>query len=329
MLSLEIIRDLDRLGAIASEWEALIHEVPGITPFQFPAWQLIWWKHFGSGKLCVFAFWNGGELAGLIPCFLHQWNARRQITLIGSGISDYLEPPIQQEFASEVCGLLSEHLRLSDQWDICDWQDLNADSFLQKLSPGGSLKVRAEADTCCARINIPEDFETFWGRRPKDLRRNLRRYSERARVLGALEFKVTDAADCQSLDALITLHSARWEKRGEPGMIAANSSAQFLGDIANELASRGMLRFFRLTFKGKITAAIIAFTYRNRMFSYLSAFHPECEHLGMGRTLLYEAVRHCAQQGITAWDFLRGDEPYKFSWGAQPIPKLRLRITPE
>jgi CelD/BcsL family acetyltransferase involved in cellulose biosynthesis len=328
MLSLEIIRDLDRLGAIVSDWESLIQAIPGITPFQFPVWQLTWWKHFGSGELCVFAFWNGRELAGLVPCFLHQWNARRQITLMGSGISDYLEPPIRQEVASEVCGILREHLQRSEQWDICEWQDLNADSFLQELGLGGSLSVQADPDMCCTRINIPDDFDTFWSRRPKDLRRNLRRYSERARTLGVLEFKVTEAADCELFDALITLHAARWEERGELGMIAANSSATFLRHVAKEFATQGMLRFFTLRFKGKITAAIIAFPWRNKMFSYLSAFDPEHEHLGMGRTLLYEAIRHCARNEITDWDFLRGDEPYKFSWGAQSIPKLRLRIVP-
>jgi hypothetical protein len=40
--------------------------------------------------------------------------------------------------------------------------------------------------------------------------------------------------------------------------------------------------------------------------------------------LLFEALRHCFEQGIQAWNFLRGDEPYKALWGAETIPKLRL-----
>jgi hypothetical protein len=35
---------------------------------------------------------------------------------------------------------------------------------------------------------------------------------------------------------------------------------------------------------------------------------------------LEDAHRH----GYRYWDFLRGEEPYKFDWGAQTIAKCRL-----
>ncbi len=53
-----------------------------------PEWLLTWWWHFGSGRLRVMVFRQMGEVAGVLPCFLHPWNGRRQLTLVGSGITD-------------------------------------------------------------------------------------------------------------------------------------------------------------------------------------------------------------------------------------------------
>ena len=55
------------------------------------------------------------------------------------------------------------------------------------------------------------------------------------------------------------------------------------------------------------------------------AFSKELLPIGSDvRMLLHDAIRDSYQQGFEARNFLRGDEPYKFSWGAQSIPKRRV-----
>ena len=110
-------------------------------------------------------------------------------------------------------------------------------------------------------------------------------------------------------------------------MIEANRSAEFLREVTCEFAASGMLRIFSLRFDGKLVAVILGFSYRKRLSNYLTGFDPVYERLGFGRTLLYEAIRHCFENGYTAWDFLRGDEPYKALWRAQVIPKARVIVT--
>ncbi|MDQ2950388.1 MAG: GNAT family N-acetyltransferase, partial [Acidobacteriota bacterium] len=99
-----------------------------------------------------------------------------------------------------------------------------------------------------------------------------------------------------------------------------------LREVAREFAALGLLRFFAIRLKGKIAALVLTFLYRNQVFSYMSAFDPEHEILGFGRMLLYEAIQYSYQQGYGVWNFLRGDEPYKFSWGARSVPKCRVTL---
>jgi CelD/BcsL family acetyltransferase involved in cellulose biosynthesis len=110
-------------------------------------------------------------------------------------------------------------------------------------------------------------------------------------------------------------------------MIQANRSEAFLREVAAEFAGRDMLRLFAVRYRGRIAAVVLAFLYANQVFSYLSAFDPEFESLSLARNLLYQSIRQCFERNYRSWDFLRGEEPYKFSWGAERIPKRRITLT--
>lgn len=160
--------------------------------------------------------------------------------------------------------------------------------------------------------------------RPKDLRRNVRRYGDRARQSGEVAFHATSEADPELIDSLIGLHAARWERKGQPGMVNANGSAEFLKTMLKRFAAAKMLLLFSMRYERKIAAIVAVFPYRRTMYSYLSAFDPEHELLGFGRTLLFESLRYSYEKNYASWNFLRGSEPYKYSWGARDIPKCRF-----
>lgn len=316
-MTLEVIGELARVREIEEQWADLVERAPGSTPFHLPSWLLTWWDHFGSGSLHVLAFWDGVNLVGIVPCFRHEWEGKRQLTLIGSGISDYLDPIIPDGSFQG----LQDHLDGYSEWDICVWQDLSASTLLQKLR-GATV----EPDMQCSETRLDGDFEHFWNTRSKDLRRNQRRYSQKARDMGTVEFEAVDEAVPELLDALIRLHTARWKEQGEPGMIAANRSEGFLRAAAGQMAREDVLRVFAIRFRREVVAVIMALRYRDKIYAYMSAFDPDYETLGFGRTLLYEAFRHAYAEGYDAWNFLRGDEPYKASWGAVPIERCRVII---
>lgn len=324
MLTLQVIDSLERLQEIRDQWAALVNQLETTTPFHLPQWQLTWWRHFGSGQLRAFAFFDEGTLVGLIPCFRHQWEGARQLTLIGSGITDFLEPPLRTGCENAVVSCLGDYLQSQNDWDICNWQDLSANTPLQRLADRKTLDAQLIEDTLCTAIPLGGGFDAYWQDRSNELRRNMRRYTQKAEAEGAVRFEVHEKPNSTLLDALIELHAMRWGKRGESGTIAANQSADFLRDIAAQFASEKLLRLLTLKWKDEIVAIIFAFAWRKTMYGYLSAFNPEHEKLGFGRILLFHAVKYAADTGHAAWNFLRGDEPYKIWWGAQPIGKSRL-----
>ena len=318
-IELELIENLARWREFVPEWRKLLDEVPPPTPFQTPEWLLTWWLHFGSGKLQVLVFRSEGRAVGVLPFYLHYWNARRQLTIIGSGLSDYLDPVLDPQYSSAILDALRAYLEWNSKWDVCDWQDLSAGTPLAALA-------RAGADTPCCALVLGASFEEFLAARPHGLRRNLRRYRDKAEAIGTVRFQVAETAEPLLLDSLIDLHRARWRRSGEPGVIDLNGAADFIRAAATAMANARALRIFTIQFKDRVVAILLALRNHTTLFSYLSAFDPQYETFGFGRELLARAFEYAHENNYGYWNFLRGEEPYKMDWGAQLIPKCRLTI---
>ncbi|HEY4593430.1 MAG TPA: GNAT family N-acetyltransferase, partial [Thermoanaerobaculia bacterium] len=53
------------------------------------------------------------------------------------------------------------------------------------------------------------------------------------------------------------------------------------------------------------------------VYFYQSGFDPAHSALSPGTLLVAQAIRRAIEEGKTAFDFLRGDEPYKRRWKPQ------------
>src|SRR5919202_1233613 len=91
MLISSELSSMTEFRGLRAEWCDLLRRCPWSTPFQHPGWLLPWFDRFGSGDLCVITIRDSGYLTGLLPLFVHEWENRRQVTIIGTGITDYLD----------------------------------------------------------------------------------------------------------------------------------------------------------------------------------------------------------------------------------------------
>ena len=322
-MKIETINSFERLQQLHDQWTGLALSIPDLTPFQLPEWQLTWWEQFGGGELRTLAFWSLDRLVGLLPMFLHNWNGARQLTLLGSGVSDFLDPCFRPDLTGQIILSINSALTQWTDWDCCDWQDLRADT---PLKSNRGFNVQVHDNVSCSAIPLASSFEEYWRARSSDLRRNLTRYAKKAEAEAPLHFEVHAQADSVLLGQLIDLHGQRWQKQGQPGMVVTNQSEAFLRIIAARFTELESFRLFSLRWKETPVAMSAGFALRDTLYSYLSAFHPQYEILGFGRNLLMQSLRYAQANGFKSWNFLRGDEPYKTSWGAVSIPRCRLLI---
>ena len=158
-----------------------------------------------------------------------------------------------------------------------------------------------------------------------NVRRRLRNLAGRFEV--RFERAATDAERRAGLAEVVRLHRKRWEARG--GRSTAFSTAAVLAfhEEASRLAlERGWLRLFSLRLDGAPVSALYGFRYGRRFYFYQSGFEPEYGRHSVGLVTMALAIKSAIEEGAEEYDFLHGDEPYKFLWTRDARELRRLEL---
>ena len=315
------------LEALRSEWAALWERCGHASLFQHPDWLIPWWRHLGGRGLWTLAVRSADEVVGVAPLFIHSGaDGRRQVTLIGNGISDSCDILVDKDTPA-AAGLLLAHLAArADDWDACDFRDLPASSMLLAQMPGG-LAVTRQEDTPCLVLDLRQARPDLVDTVPPGVLRKLRQGQRRAKARGGMRIDMADAQTLESsLTALFALHASRWAERGEAGVLDAPDVEAFHREVADRLLHRGWLRLYRLHVGDELAGLLYGFQLRHRFYSYIGGFNPHFNACSPGALLIEHAISEAVQAGACEFDFLRGAEAYKYRWGARDRAQYRVRI---
>ena len=305
-----MIRVLDTTRALeelAPEWDALWRRTPGATPFQSPAWLLPWWHHFGTPLPLVAVSRQSGLLTGVMPMYVLEEPGVCKLLPIGAGITDYLDV-----LGGPADGLLAAVLDSAREArvDLCDLIEVPPESALRTAPPPQGWDSEWYAGSICPVLPLPPPVS--------GMRRKLAMSRNRAARQGGF---VVETAGPDSLTELlhelIRLHQARWATRGEPGVLVDPAVIAFHQEAAPLLLAQGVLRLQALRAEGRIVAVILALLAgRDRILTYLSGFDSAASFISPGTILLGHLLDQAVREGRQEAHFLRGQESYKYAWGA-------------
>lgn len=320
MLRVEEVVTTAALDALRPEWEALWERCPTTTPFQSPEWLLAWWRHFGSDAAWTLAVRRGGRLVALAPLFVYtdHEHGERRLRFIGAGISDYLDVLLEPDNAAAAADALLEHIAdRSGCWDDAAFDDLPARSPWLARMASAAGESPGDPQSACPVLQLPRTPDAYLARLSQGRRRKLRLARRRLEASGGLRIERADALTLPSfLDALFELHGARWAERHAGGVLGDPTVQSFHRDAAAGLLRRGALRMHRLWHDGAVAAVLYGFAWRDRWYSYLGGFDPALEAFSPGTVIIAHAIEEAIGDGQRTFDFLRGQEAYKYAWGA-------------
>jgi CelD/BcsL family acetyltransferase involved in cellulose biosynthesis len=117
------------------------------------------------------------------------------------------------------------------------------------------------------------------------------------------------------LETLRALHQATWTVRGQPGSFADPFFGRFHRALIERGMGRGEIDLLRITAGAELIGILYNFRYRLRALAYQSglAYAAATGQQRPGLTCHHRAIRWCLEQGLTAYDFLAGDDRYKRS----------------
>ncbi|MES2211151.1 MAG: GNAT family N-acetyltransferase [Chloroflexota bacterium] len=196
-----------------------------------------------------------------------------------------------------------------------------------EVDAGWTLNV--EREDVCPVVTLPVDgtIDDHLGTLDRKERHEIRRKVRRAEAVG--EVVLTESADpLTDLEAFIDLHQARW---GDDGLFPATpggaQSRVLFRRLFECFGPGGPLRLSFLTVGARTIAAGVTFETADRLYYYNAGVDPDARDLSPGVVMVERYLRHAIERGRRSMDFLRGDEPYKYEWGAldEPIQRLLVR----
>ena len=314
---------------LSAEWDSLATIGITDTPFQKLSYQKIWYEHLGEGDLHTLAVRDGETLIG-IGCFnlrgdLLTFNASKEET-------DYLDvicsaenaPVVWREILTCLC------TGAGIEWSTLDLYNIPAESpsmtIVPELAAECGLSFAQERAEVCPIITLPETYDDYLAGIDKKQRHELKRKGRRANGAGA-EVRIVNADDDLSaeVDAFLTLLQSSTQEKRDWLNDARTAAFHALSKAALD---DGTLQLMFIEVDGEKAATLFNFDYKGRTWVYNSGLNPDLfGRLSLGVTLSAKAIEKAIELGHSEFDFLRGDEQYKYRFGAVDREIFRLTMT--
>lgn len=330
-MRVEVLTTASAFRDLQAEWQHLLTQLSFQSVFFTPQWHATWWRHFGMERqlhmLTVRA--EDGQLCGLAPLMsLPRADTTPRLELIGDlELCDYLDIFATPSHQHTVGQAVVDYVLAHGGGSVC-LQNLAYDSptrglFHETLTAHG-WKVETREIETCPSVQLPEDWEAYLALlRGKD-RHELRRKIRRAEAAVALEYRVTENAGQldADIDTFVALHRMS-RQDAKQGFMTATKTA-FFRDMAHQLWSEGWLELAFLYADGVPIAALCCFAYGTTYAAYNSGYHPDYSELSGGILLFANRLQQAIARRYTTFDFMRGNEPYKYRFGATDRPLYQL-----
>jgi len=235
--------------------------------------------------------------------------------------------------------IAADDQRAGQPWDVIDLRRFRDDDpALTALEAAFSARAaghcwsvtREHEDVCPVTVFPQGDWEAFLGSLGKKDRHEIRRKMRRAEASGEIRFSLA-ALDAASVDVFIELHQARWGDEGLfPGTEGGERSRRFLHRLTELEAAEGrdaQLQLGQVRVAERLIFATVGFDDGDTCFFYNAGMDPGARELSPGVTGTAAYVRDRLAAGRRRFDFLRGNEAYKYEWGALDEPIHRLLVT--
>jgi CelD/BcsL family acetyltransferase involved in cellulose biosynthesis len=335
-LSVTCVTDLSELAPAADQWNRLAAAVP------FRRWEWIdsWWRHYrrpGASPYVLLVRNAAGELVGALPCYLSTGPfLERSLRFMGSGeiCSDYLTlitaAGLEQSVAEAIARRLSG--QAAGDWALIELDgvaegDVAVGHLIDRLRLLGH-RIHIRQRTNGWRLQLPGGWEEYLAKVSKGRRVRIRQIVKRQLDTGKVVSHIaeTPADFDRGWQIFCDLHQRRRQSLGEKGCFASDRFTAFHAEVSRRFFDTGLLRLHWVEMEGEPVAIDYAFVGGDTIFCYQSGIDPRRLDAQPGWLDWTASIRRAIGQGFRGFDFMRGNEPYKATFRAEPIPLNEIRI---
>ena len=308
---------VDRLEAVgAAAWDRLVAGSRLRSPFLTWPWQREWTRAFAADRrLEVRRVEDAeGRLVALLP--LHEVEPGVLALLGGADISDYLDLIALAGREEEAwMALLQSRAAERVVWDLHAVPGRSPTvTLLPQLAAACGLSASVTVEERCPVLILPSSWDAYLaslsGKHRHELARKMRRLEREAPEARAT--CASHPADVENrLGDFFDLH--RRSRVGKARFMDVRMEA-FFRRVTTALGEHGGARLWFLDTASGPIASFITLEWDDTVGLYNSGFHPDRAALSPGVVLLGHLIRDAIGRGKRRFDFLRGEERYKYEF---------------
>jgi CelD/BcsL family acetyltransferase involved in cellulose biosynthesis len=319
---------------LREEWHELIAYASRRNLFTTWEWQSNWWAAYHPGHLWILTVRDeGGLLVGLAPWFIDEDHPKgRLVRSIGCvDVTDYLELILREGYEEEVLQALTAYVvecfRCYDALDFCNIpEDSPQLTLWQPILEAAGFTVTITQQEVCPVIRLPETVDDFIQSLSKKDRHELRRKMRRAKG-GEHQvswFMVQPRDDLtEMMERFLKLMRASSPDKAT--FLDDPQNVAFFRRVLPVMMEQGWLAMSFLQIDGQDAAAYVSFDYDNRIMLYNSGLDPRrFAELSPGIVLLVYIIEDAILKKRAVFDFLRGNEDYKYRLGGVDTAVMTL-----
>nr|NIO67997.1 GNAT family N-acetyltransferase [Anaerolineae bacterium] len=190
-------------------------------------------------------------------------------------------------------------------------------------------EFRTIVEDVCPVIDLPATWDAYLASLDKKQRHEIRRKMRRIEREADVHWYIVDQGRdlAEEIEAFIELHQ---KSSADKDDFMDEQMKDFFRAVAHVLQAPGWLQLAFIEVDGRKAASMLNFDYEDAILVYNSGYDPQHRaHLSPGIVLLAYCIQHAIALERAKFDFLRGDEPYKYRFGARETKVYRLIIVRE
>jgi CelD/BcsL family acetyltransferase involved in cellulose biosynthesis len=327
-LKLEVLDSWDKIEKNVPHWNDMVLRGSGDALYQSYEWLNAWWQHFERDKnLCFILIRNDHSPVALAPLCIDKTKIlgvkTRRLSFLSENISDYTDFIVTEPRQPALALMIRKLLEDKPRWDWAELLHIPTDSpnwqGLMKIVQESNCYHYRQYCSKCPFIKLEGAYEDYFRSLPKKHRDDVKRQEKKLLEMGLLRLLVLEQNHPQLADyfeSFWQMRRGRWEIAGRAGWIGFKEIEykQFYRSLFEALTNGNKVHFSVLLSNEIPIAFHFGFLAGGRLYFYAPTFAHDYRAYSPGKIMIQYLLRHAFEKGIKEFDFLMGEEAYKFSW---------------
>ncbi len=294
--------------------------------FVQPAWLRVWWNTFNPpSELCILSISEDECLLGVAPL---QVTGDRCLMLGSTDVSDYVDFPVNKARSREFFAQLLPSLR-SKGIKTLELAHVRPESAaltdLVEVAKEWGCAVHLVSEEVSLETQLPATWDEYLKNLSKKQRHEVRRKLRRLTEAGTVNYRSLSEPEAvtERMPEFLEMFAV---SRSDKEEYLNPQREDFFRSIVTTMAQWDLFRLGMLELDGKPVAMLLYFDYQRRIYLYNSGYDPAYRELSVGLMSKVLCIKDSIARGREVFDFLKGDEVYKYRLGGKEVPLTRCQI---